>query len=329
MALVSHNPRASGALPEHLLPLQHNGACDPGTFTEEVLANARSSFAFGLRTLPTVRRRAMLAVYAFARIADDIADSHAATGEKLSALDAWSEEVDRIYAGAPHSSVGHALADNVGRFDLPAREFHLMLDGMRMDVNGPILAPTLHELACYTRRVAGTIGQLSVRCFGSEASPHRDTFALALADALQLTNILRDVSEDAANGRIYLPRELLAQFDVPADCATIASHDRTATVCAALGALARGRFAMARTSLSHLQRAPLRPALIFMGVYEGYLDRIEASAWNSAHLSPMPRWEKIARGLRYAYFMPKREDDHTMQPGAIRFPVCDDTRDVA
>ncbi|MEM6846700.1 MAG: squalene/phytoene synthase family protein [Pseudomonadota bacterium] len=326
---MSHRPRASGALPEHLLPRQHNGANDPGVFTEEVLANARSSFAFGLRTLPTVRRRAMLAVYAFARIADDIADSYAVASEKLSALDAWSEEVDRIYAGIPHSSVGHALADHVGRFDLPAREFHLMLDGMRMDVSGPILAPSLHELACYTRRVAGTIGQLSVRCFGSAASPHRDTFAFALADALQLTNILRDVAEDAANGRIYLPKELLDQFMVSADCATIASHERTPGVCAALGALARGRFAMARNALSHLQRAPLRPALIFMGVYEGYLDRIENAAWNSAHMSPMPRWEKLARGLRYAYCMPKRDHAHTMEPDTIRFPMCDDTRDVA
>ena len=230
---MSDTARVSEALPQHLLPLQHSGAADPGAFTEEVLANARSSFAFGLRTLPAVRRRAMLAVYAFARIVDDIADSNATPGNKLSALDAWSEEVDRIYAGTPHSSVGYALADNVGRFDLPAREFHLMLDGMRMDVNGPIVAPSMHELACYTRRVAGTIGQLSVRCFGSKASPHRDAFALSLADALQLTNILRDISEDAANGRIYLPRELLAQFAVPADCATIAAHERPPNASAA------------------------------------------------------------------------------------------------
>lgn len=314
---------------QHMLPVDHGEDCDPAEFAAQVLANARSSFAFGLRTLPKERREAMVAVYAFARIADDIADSQAARPDKLAALDAWSEEIERVFSGAPQSSVGHALAANVGRFELPAREFHLMLDGMRMDVNGPILAPSLDDLARYTRRVAGTIGQLSVRCFGSSASPDRDHFALALADALQLTNILRDVGEDAADGRIYLPREVLDEYKVPVDCESIATHENLASVCAAVGALAREQYAAARTALRQLKRAPLRPALIFMGVYEGYLDRIEALAWHSAKMHPMPRWEKIARGLRYAYLFPRRPADQVHGTHAFHFPQHSETLDAA
>ncbi|MEM9223590.1 MAG: squalene/phytoene synthase family protein [Pseudomonadota bacterium] len=294
-----------------------------------MLSNARSSFAFGLRTLPKERRRAMVAVYAFARIVDDIADSQAPKSGKLEALGAWDEEVDRVYNGTPQSSVGRALKPSVGRFDLPAREFHMMLDGMRMDVNGPIIAPSLEDLAKYTRRVAGTIGQLSVRCFGSKTSSHRDMFALSLADALQLTNILRDVGEDAADGRIYLPRELLSRYDVPADCTEIEKHERLTSVCAAVGALARERFSMARTALLHLERAPLRPALIFMGVYEGYLDRIEALSWKSSRMRPMRRWEKILRGLRYAFFLPGRSDDRVVGPDSIHFPERNEKLDAA
>lgn len=320
---------ANAGISQRMLPLDHGEACDPAAFASQVLANARSSFAFGLRTLPKDRREAMVAVYAFARIADDIADSQAERSEKLAALDAWSEEIERTCSGAPRSSVGRALVANVRRFELPKREFHLMLDGMRMDVNGPIIAPSLDDLARYTRRVAGTIGQLSVRCFGSSASPERDAFALALADALQLTNILRDVEEDADDGRIYLPRELLDEYKVPADCETIATHENLASVCAAVGALAREQFAAARAALQHLKRAPLRPALIFMGVYEGYLDRIEALAWHSAKMHPMPRWEKIARGLRYAYFFPRRAGEQLHGAHAFHFPQHNDTLDAA
>lgn len=314
-------------LSQNLLPFPHDNTCDPDTFAANVLANARSSFAFGMRTLPRDRRNAMIAVYAFARTVDDIADSAAPTAEKLAALDAWSEELDRVFAANPQSSVGRALSQNVEAFELPAPEFHLMLDGMRMDVNGPVVAPSLRDLARYTRRVAGTIGQLSVRCFGAEASSHRDDFALALADALQLTNILRDVDEDAQDGRIYLPQELLEAEGVPIDCNTIAHHPKLPAVCAAVGALARERFAAARAALRHLDHGPLRPALIFMGVYEGYLDRIEALSWRSNLMRPMPRWVKIARGLRYAFFLPTRADPTT--PPAFRVNERNETLDPA
>ncbi|MEM0908635.1 MAG: squalene/phytoene synthase family protein [Pseudomonadota bacterium] len=296
-------------LAQHLLPELRAGdawADEPGAFAARVLAEAKSSFAFGLKTLPRRRREAMVAIYAFARTIDDIADSDAPRADKLAALEAWRTEISRVYRNGAKSPVGRALERSVPRFELPQREFELMIDGMAMDVEAPIISPCLKDLAAYTRRVAGTVGQLSVRCFGAPPSEARDAFALCLADALQLTNILRDVDEDAARGRIYLPAELLEKHSVPADCATIADHPRRAEVCASLGAIARAQFAAARAALGALHHGTVRPALIFMGVYEGYLDRIEAAGWNGAAMKPMGRLDKILRGLRYAFFLPDR-----------------------
>lgn len=314
-----------GSLPPHLFPVDDGWRGDPNEFASRILSQSKSSFAFGLRTLSRPRREAMIAVYAFARTVDDITDSNAPACEKMSALNAWKCESERVYEGRAQSAIGRALEVAAPRFALPKREFLLMLEGMVMDVEGPIVGPTMNVLADYTRRVAGTVGQLSVRCFGAAASPHRDIFALALADALQLTNILRDVEEDAAIGRIYLPRELLDAHGVPADPAEIAHHPALAAVCSALGGIAREQFASARAALGHLDQKALRPALIFMGVYEGYLDRMEAAGWQSARMRPMGRWQKVARGLRYAFWLPERDPPAPSAVAGHRFPARAET----
>ena len=315
-------------LPARLHPTPARSAIDPRRYAAEVLHSAGSSFAFGLKMLPRPRRDAMTAVYAFSRTVDDIADSDAPSGQKLAALDAWREEIDALFAGDPQTLIGRALEPAVRRFGLPKREFLLMLDGMGIDARGPVLAPTLVELAAYTRRVAGTVGQLSVRCFGAPSSRDCEVFALSLADALQITNILRDVEEDAARGRIYLPCELLEAHDAPADPAAIADHPRLPCVCRALGAIAKERFALARKTLARLDQARLRPALIFMGVYEGYLERMEAASWRrSVAVLSMSKGHKIARGLRYAFWFPRRPISMTVSP-SIEFPERNETFDA-
>lgn len=280
---------------------------DPKAFAAKVLASAKSSFAFGMKTLRKDRREAMTAVYAFNRIVDDIADSDAPVEEKLALLREWRTEIDRLYQAVPRSAVGQALQFAVERFALPKAEFERVIDGMEVDANGPVVAPSMAELAHYTRCVAGTVGQFSVRCFGVAPGVDREVFALALADAFQLTNILRDVEEDAAIGRLYLPRELLNAHGAGTDPATIAVDPALPSVCRSLGAVARDRFAVARDALARLDHGKLRCALIFMGVYEGYLDRMEAADWSRTAASrPMGKTEKIARGLRYAFWPPRR-----------------------
>ncbi|MEM7722163.1 MAG: squalene/phytoene synthase family protein [Pseudomonadota bacterium] len=300
---------------------------DPFTVVTRIVERSRSSFVWGMRSLTRERREAIYAVYAFCRIVDDIADCKTMSHDQQAALlGAWDAEIAVVYEATPLSSVGIALRQAVERFDLPRDEFHMMLAGMHMDVAGPVLAPSMEDLFAYTRRVAGSVGKLSIRIFGVQDCPERDAFALALADALQLTNILRDVEEDAAIGRVYLPREVLEAHDLRCDDPStlrlnlIDGHPGVPAVCAELGHAARLRFHTARLALPALSRASVRPALMMMGVYEGYLDRMDAVGFardRGAHL--MPRWQKLGRSLRYAYAPPRRP----APPGAPAVPSGD------
>ncbi|MFN0023483.1 MAG: squalene/phytoene synthase family protein [Parvularculaceae bacterium] len=175
-----------------------------------------TSFAAGMAILPKPRRAAMHAIYAFCREVDDIADDPAlSAGDKRARLADWRQEIDRLYQGRATYSAAVALVEPVRAFDLPRGEFLMMIDGMEMDADGPIVAPSFERLFAYTRRVAGAVGLLSMPVFGAPKGAASDRFALALGDALQLTNILRDIAEDAGVGRVYLPAELLEKYKAP------------------------------------------------------------------------------------------------------------------
>jgi len=269
-----------------------------------IVENSGSSFGFAMRIMPRQRREGMYAIYAFARAVDDIADGDAPADEKRRLLQDWRQEIARVYGGTPQTPVGMALAKPVERYSLPEEEFLLLIEGMEMDANGPIRAPSLDTLFRYTRRAAGTVGILSMRVFGVAASPAADHFALSLADALQLTNILRDVREDAEIGRLYLPREMLdAQAISTSDPMAALREPALKNVCADLGDVADIKFAEARSAMRGLDRAKLRPAVMMLGVYEAYLDRLKRRGW--ALEGPpvtMTKREKLTRALRYAFF---------------------------
>jgi len=248
----------------------------------------------------------MHAIYAFCRLVDDIADGDFDRADKHAALDQWREEVERLYAGTPASTVGLALLPAVEAFNLPKDEFLGMIDGMAMDADGPIVAPGRDQLALYTRRVAGTVGVLSIRVFGAWNGEHSDRFALALGDALQITNILRDVEEDASIGRCYLPQELLASFGLDgASPEEVAAARQLPEIRKALGQEAKAFYNEARVLAPLHQRKDLRPALMMMGAYEGYLERMEALGWLIGDRPELlSKWQKLYRGLRYAFFGP-------------------------
>ena len=183
----------------------------------EVVTKSGTSFGLGMKILPKARREAMFAIYAFCREIDDIADEGGTHAEKIAGLNGWRDEIERLYAGAPTYPTARALAGPIEQFDLPKEEFILLIEGMEMDANGPVVAPSWEELFAYCRRVAGAVGLLSMRAFGAPNNQTADRFALSLADALQTTNILRDVREDAEMGRLYLPRPLLEKYEIPTD----------------------------------------------------------------------------------------------------------------
>lgn len=254
-----------------------------------------------MRVLPAKRRAAIHAVYAFCRIADDIADGDDPAApdapSRRAALDAWEEEAVRAHGGFPRTAVGAELARAADRYDLPLSEFLLMLDGMRMDIDG-IVAPSSERLAAYVRRVAGAVGILAMHCFGAWRGPASERFALNLATGLQLTNILRDVEADARMGRLYLPGDVLAAAEVPMAPALAFGHDRLPLARAMLGAQARAAFAEAVVEVSAHSRARLLPALLMMGPYEGLLSRMEKD-WTR----PAPRrstFRKLLDGTRRA-----------------------------
>ncbi|MAW82609.1 MAG: squalene synthase HpnD [Parvularcula sp.] len=252
---------------------------DARRHAEETVKRSKTSFGPGMRILSKPRREGMYAVYAFCREVDDIADEGGTREEKLAALNEWRAEIDRLYDGAPQTPTGVALLVPVRQFDIPKEEFILMIEGMEMDAKGPIIAPSLDELAAYTRRVAGAAGQLSMPVFGAPKGKASDDFAISLGDALQLTNILRDVEQDAEEGRLYLPRELLEKHACPLLPEDIATAPGLPAVRAELAAMAREKFAGAREALKNLDWRVLRPALLMMGVYERYLDKMTARGW--------------------------------------------------
>src|SRR6516164_7659628 len=174
---------------------------------------AGTSFYWAMRLLPKHRRNGMYAVYAFCREVDDIADGERLLDHKIAALAAWREEIDALYAGHPHHLVAHALRQPIVRYDLRQRDFLSIIDGMKMDARANIRAPDLAMLDLYCARVASSVGHLSVHVFG-DPSDAAHTVADSLGRALQLTNILRDLDEDAGRGRLYLPREILDRHGI-------------------------------------------------------------------------------------------------------------------
>jgi squalene synthase HpnD len=166
-----------------------------------------SSFYAAMRILPRRQREAMFQIYSFCRQVDDIADSNGPRPERLAALQQWRDDIDALYRGGPPARL-RDYAASVRRFGLRREDFLAIVDGMEMDVPQDIRAPDLATLDLYCDRVASAVGRLSVRVFGL-AQDDGILLAHHLGRALQLTNILRDIDEDAGIGRLYLPSEIL------------------------------------------------------------------------------------------------------------------------
>lgn len=271
-----------------------------------VVARSGSSFSAGMKILPRRRRNAMYAVYAFCREIDDIADEGGTQAEKLAALGTWREELERLFAGEPTTPTGVALLDPIREFILPKDEFLMLIEGMEADARGPIQAPSMEELLDYCRKVAGAVGLLSIRIFGARVDEPAEKFATSLGDALQLTNILRDVAEDAEMDRLYLPRELLDLHGIGSyDPRAVLSDPNLGAVCSDVSGIARERFGEARMALELLDWRVMRPALLMMGVYEKTLDRLDERGWDQISVPlKLSKWEKVVTALRWAFRPP-------------------------
>lgn len=273
--------------------------------TEAIAAQVKASgtsFYAAMRLLPEARREAMFAIYAFCREVDDIADEEGTQEEKRRGLAEWRAEIDRLYAGQPSGPIGQALLKPMRDFKLRREDFIAVIDGMEMDATDAIQAPDMALLDLYCDRVASAVGRLSVRAFGA-TEPIADDVAYHLGRALQLTNILRDIEEDAGRGRLYLPRDLLARHGIVSDdLAVIRAHANLPRVCRDLAATAKDHFAKADAAMRQCAKEPMRPARIMGAVYGALLEKLIAWDWRDLTTEiKVPKWRKIWLAVRYGF----------------------------
>ncbi len=248
--------------------------------TQETTPAAHSSFYMAMRILPAPRRDAMLALYGFCHAVDDIADERgpATASQRLAELERWRACVAEMFRGRapPHLA---ALDRAVRDFDLKQEDFNAVIDGMAMDAAKDIRAPDWATLDLYCDRVASAVGRLSVRIFGLALEPG-EALAHHLGRALQLTNILRDIDEDAGIGRLYLPREALAAAGVTTDEPLKATADpKLAAACAEVAARARAHFEKSSSIMAAAPRAAVKAPRLMAAAYGSILDRMLADGF--------------------------------------------------
>jgi phytoene synthase len=271
---------------------------------ERVVRASGTSFYRGMRILSRDRRTAMYAIYAFCRLVDDIADEPAPMAEKRAGLDAWRARITTLTTppadATPDAAITRVLSRAAEKFALRPADLHAIIDGMQMDAETIIVAPPFDTLDLYCDRVASAVGRLSVRAFG-DASPAADEVAHHLGRALQLTNILRDLGEDFARGRLYLPREWLASAGVPLDPETALANPRLAQVCERTARTARSHFESAHAAMVRCDRRAMKPARLMSASYSAILDRLERRGFSRpTERVSVPKWHKLLIALRFA-----------------------------
>jgi presqualene diphosphate synthase len=259
-----------------------------------------SSFYAAMRILPRAQREAMFQIYSFCRQVDDIADSDGPRPERLAALQQWRDDIDALYQGHPPPRL-QDYAASVKRFGLKREDFLAIVDGMEMDVPQDIRAPDLATLDLYCDRVASAVGRLSVRVFGL---PEADGISLAhhLGRALQLTNILRDIDEDAGLGRLYLPREGLLHAGITSNDPQKVIAERTLPkACVSLVERAKMHFEKADEIMKRNSRRAVRAPRIMSKYYRAILELLIVRGF-AAPRAPVRvnKIAKIAILLRYS-----------------------------
>ena len=268
-----------------------------------VVEASGTSFMQGMRLLPEERREGMFAVYAFCREIDDVADEPAPVAEKMARLREWRREIERLYEGKPQTLTGRALLPIMREYGLEREDFMALIDGMEMDAIEDIRAPAMGRLELYCDRVAGAVGRLSIRIFGA-TEPQAKLVARHLGQALQLTNILRDLKEDAEHGRLYLPSELLDANNVKSrEPFEVLKHPALPAICAEIAVRARSGASLRPLSDSAGARGPMRPARAMGGIYRAYLDLLERRGWKDLDRPVrLSKLRKLWIALRYGLF---------------------------
>jgi phytoene synthase len=251
----------------------------PDEYCQRKAASSGSSFYYSFLFLPSERRRAITALYAFCREVDDVVDEGMDPQLAAAKLAWWRAEVANLFAGKPQHPVTRALEPHRGNFGLSAARLNEIVDGMEMDLKQTRYLDWA-GLEAYCYRVASVVGLLAAGIFGYRDARTLD-YAKKLGIAFQLTNIIRDVGEDARKDRVYLPVEDLQRFGVPA--ADILQAKETPAFRSLMefqAARARSYYASAMSSLPAGDRRAQRPGLIMAAIYRTLLDEIQRDGFH-------------------------------------------------
>lgn len=271
---------------------------------KQIVKKSGSSFFWSMRFLPLAKRNAMYTIYAFCRHLDDIVDGDSDMAEKVELIDAWREELNNIYdKKAPVTEIGRKIYKNCMRFKLPKEELSRLIEAISMDIPNPVQAPSLEELYRYCRGVAGVPGSLSLRIFGCQDEELIAQLSDSLGTALQITNILRDVKEDAQINRLYIPREFLEKAGITSrDPLTVVVDKNLAIAREELAQIAIANFNRAQELMPKLDKKTARHVRMIERIYRRYFDIMQKRGWEI--ISPKPRLGKLSKfsiALR-AYF---------------------------
>jgi presqualene diphosphate synthase len=262
---------------------------------------AGSSFYAAMRILPPDRREAVFEIYSFCRAVDDVADAEGPREPRLQELARWRADVDALYAGDPPPRL-ERLADPATRFALAREDFLAIIDGMEMDVRADIRAPDWATLDRYCDCVASAVGRLCVRVFGLGRADGID-LAHHLGRALQLTNIARDLDEDAAMGRLYLPREaLLAAGIAASEPNAVLAHPALGEAVAPVLERAKSHFRAAEAIMRRCPSTQVRAPRLMWAAYQVYLRKLTARGWSPPRARVrIERWRLLWILARYGF----------------------------
>lgn len=268
---------------------------------KKIVKKSGTSFFWSMRFLPKAKREAMYTLYAFCRHIDDIVDGDNSITEKQELLQAWREEMDNIYdKKVPATDIGRKIYKNCMRFKLPKSEFLRLIDSISMDVPNPVQAPSLNDFYSYCRGVAGVPGSLSLRIFGCNDEKMIEELSSSLGNALQITNILRDVKEDALADRLYIPREFLEKADINiTDPKSVITDKNLVFAREELAKIANKDFQKAYELIKLLDKKTARPVKMIANIYKKYFDIMQKRGWEV--ISPKPtisKFEKLTLALK-------------------------------
>jgi len=279
------------------------GPVSPDEYCQQRTAQSGTSFYYSFLFLPPERRRAITALYAFCREVDDVVDEVSDPDIARTKLAWWRQEIGSVYSGSPQHPVAIALRSVVADFALPQEHFQTVIDGMAMDLDRNRYLD-FADLERYCHCVAGVVGLMSAEIFGY-VNPATRQYARDLGIAFQLTNIIRDVGEDARRGRIYLPQDELARHGVTQT--SLLKRETTKGMSALMAdqvARARQWHQQALAELPPEDRRAQRPGLIMAAIYRALLDEIERDGYavldHRVALTPLRKlwiaWKTARRG---------------------------------